>query len=66
MIDPNRDLGSYLEKLAREGQVKLEITGGTHTWRLLPSPTPPEADRPHPCEYWPDTRDKLRVWLSSP
>ena len=21
-----------------EGQIKLEITGGTHTWRLLPSP----------------------------
>ena len=38
MSDSNRDLGSYLENLAREGQIKLEITGGTHTWRLLPSP----------------------------
>lgn len=32
------DTGAYLEWLLRQGQVKLEITGGTRTWRLLPSP----------------------------
>lgn len=26
-----------LDRLLREGRVKLEITGGTRTWRLLPS-----------------------------
>jgi hypothetical protein len=31
------DLAAQLERLLREGQVKLEITGGTRTWRLLPS-----------------------------
>lgn len=31
------DLGIYLDRLLREGQVRLEITGGIRTWRLLPS-----------------------------
>ncbi len=31
------DIGVYLDRLLREGQVRLEITGGTRTWRLLPS-----------------------------
>ncbi|HEU4324119.1 MAG TPA: Uma2 family endonuclease [Roseiflexaceae bacterium] len=26
-----------LDRLLRQGQIKLEITGGTRTWRLLPS-----------------------------
>jgi hypothetical protein len=32
------DVSVYLERLLREGRVKLEITGGTQTWRLMPSP----------------------------
>lgn len=35
---PREDIGAYLDRLLREGRVKLEITGGTRTWRLLPSP----------------------------
>jgi hypothetical protein len=31
------DIGAHLDRLLREGQVRLEITGGTRTWRLLPS-----------------------------
>src|SRR5690348_9721951 len=34
----SEDIGAYLDRLLRQGQVKLEITGGTRTWRLLPSP----------------------------
>lgn len=35
---PDQDIGTQLEQLLREGRVKLEITGGSRTWRLLPSP----------------------------
>src|SRR4051794_4764324 len=35
---PREDIGTYLDRLLREGRAKLEITGGTRTWRLLPSP----------------------------
>lgn len=35
---PSQDIGAQLDQLLREGRVKLEITGGTRTWRLLPSP----------------------------
>ncbi len=31
------DIGAHLDRLLREGQVRLEITGGIRTWRLLPS-----------------------------
>lgn len=31
------DAGLALHRLLQEGQVKLELTGGTRTWRLLPS-----------------------------
>lgn len=34
----HEDIGTYLEQMLRQGQVKLEITGGTRTWRVLPSP----------------------------
>ena len=33
---PTTDPGYLLEKLVREQRVKLEITGGVPTWRLLP------------------------------
>jgi Uma2 family endonuclease len=32
------DIGAFLERLVREGRIKLEITAGTRTWRLMPSP----------------------------
>lgn len=28
----------WLDQLVREGQIKLEVTGGIPTWRLLPNP----------------------------
>lgn len=31
------DIGYFLEMLVREQRIKLEITGGVPTWRLLPS-----------------------------
>lgn len=31
------DIGQWLELLVRERRIKLEITGGVPTWRLLPS-----------------------------
>lgn len=31
------DIGCFLEMLVREQRIKLEITGGVPTWRLLPS-----------------------------
>ncbi len=31
------DTGCFLEMLVREQRIKLEITGGVTTWRLLPS-----------------------------
>jgi len=34
---PTTDPGYLLEKLVREQRIKLEITGGVPTWRLLPS-----------------------------
>ncbi len=38
MHHQHEDIGTYLERLLHEGQIKLEITGGTRTWRLRPSP----------------------------
>lgn len=32
------DIGAYFDRLLREGRVKLEMTGGTRTWRLMPGP----------------------------
>lgn len=37
MHHQHEDPGAYLERLLRQGQIKLEITGGIRTWRLLPS-----------------------------
>lgn len=37
MQHSGEDPGVYLDRLLRQCQVKLEITGGTRTWRLLPS-----------------------------
>lgn len=39
MTTTHPDLATYLESLTQDAasQIKLEITGGIRTWRLLPS-----------------------------
>ncbi|MEM8532872.1 MAG: Uma2 family endonuclease [Chloroflexota bacterium] len=60
------DIGIYLDQLLKNNQIKLEITGGTRTWRLLPSPRHqklidrvratiepiPDSDRSYGCGYY--------------